>query len=183
MCDDEYGNIFCDDVDVEMMIERAEVVWTLLLCLWWRQTAQGKDPHRTCSLIIMIVLLVKSYHFLIVTIIVNHLVSLISPGQGKISREMTVTRLLYSAVSWTPLLILMSMVFMLTLMAMLMMFAMLAAMIHLALLTHPAHPWHPRLPRQYLCLHHVTCVEAIFLLVLRAPSLQIRKIRIDLEQS
>ena len=93
--DDDHGIIFCDDVDVEMMIERAEVVWRLLLCLWWRQTAQGKDPHRTCSLIIMIVLLVKSYPFLIVTIIVNHLASSISPGQGKISREMTVTRLLY----------------------------------------------------------------------------------------
>ena len=146
MCDDEHGNIFCDDVDVEMMIERAEVVWRLLLCLWWRQTAQGKDPHRTCSLIIMIVLLVKSYHFLIVTIIVNHLVSSISPGQGKISREMTVTRLLYSTVSWTPLLILMTMVFMLTLMTMLMMFAMLAAMIHLFLFLHTGPPMAPPPP-------------------------------------
>ena len=33
MCDDEHGNIFCDDVDVEMMIEKAEVGWRLLLCL------------------------------------------------------------------------------------------------------------------------------------------------------
>ena len=31
--DDDHGNIVGDEVDVEMMIERAEVVWRLLLCL------------------------------------------------------------------------------------------------------------------------------------------------------